>query len=76
MRDVFIHTQPIQLYKLLKLESLVSSGGEAKMVISEGLVEVNGEIETRKRKQIVAGDVIVFGEESIKVNLDQPDNQS
>ncbi len=76
MRDVYIHTQPIQLYKLLKLESLVSSGGEAKMVISEGLVEVNGEIETRKRKQINAGDVIVFGEESIKVNLDQTGKQS
>ncbi len=76
MRDVYIHTQPIQLYKLLKLESLVSSGGEAKMVISEGLVEVNGEIETRKRKQINAGDVIVFGEEAIKVNLDQTGKQS
>ncbi len=71
MRDAFIHTQPIQLYKLLKLESLVSSGGEAKMVIAEGLVEVNGEIETRKRKQIVDGDVIVFGEESIRVKLEQ-----
>lgn len=76
MRDVYIHTQPIQLYKLLKLESLVSSGGEAKMVIADGLVEVNGEIETRKRKQINAGDVIVFGEETIKVNLEQTSEQS
>ena len=73
MRDAYIHTQPIQLYKLLKLESMVASGGEAKMVIAEGLVEVNGEVETRKRKQIVDGDVIVFGEESIRVKLEQPE---
>ena len=69
MREVQISQEPIQLYKLLKLEALVSSGGEAKAVIADGLVLVNGEIETRKRKQIVAGDVISFGEERFQVQL-------
>ena len=47
----------------------MASGGEAKFVINEGLVTVNGEVETRKRKQIVAGDTIEFQNESFKVKL-------
>lgn len=64
-----ITSEPIQLYKLLKLEGLVASGGEAKAVIAEGLVQVNGSIETRKRKQIVSGDVVTFNETEITVQL-------
>ena len=51
---------PTELYKILKFEGLVSSGAEAKKVIADGLVLVNGEIETRKRKKIIAGDQIQF----------------
>ncbi len=51
MRIVEIPYEPVALYKVLKFEALVSSGGEAKAVISQGLVSVNGEIETRKRKR-------------------------
>ena len=51
---------PTELYKILKFEGLVSSGAEAKKVIADGLVLVNGEIETRKRKKITAGDEIQF----------------
>ncbi len=69
MREVEIIAEPIQLYKLLKIEGLVSSGGEAKAVISDGLVLVNGAVETRKRKQINSGDVIAFGEEEFRVQL-------
>ena len=58
MRDIQISKEPIELYKLLKLAGLASSGGEAKTVIADGLVLVNGEAETRKRKKIVAGDVM------------------
>ncbi|MFK7849304.1 MAG: RNA-binding S4 domain-containing protein [Rhodothermales bacterium] len=75
MKDVQITTEPIQLYKLLKLESMVTSGGEAKMVISEGHVMVNGEVETRKRKQIVSGDIITFGDDTIRVQLGLVDNK-
>ena len=43
MRDVKITEEPVELYKLLKFEGMVASGGEAKTVISEGQVLVNGE---------------------------------
>ena len=63
MRIVEIKAEPVELFKILKFESLVNSGGDAKTVIAEGLVEVNGEVETRKRKKIVSGDVIRFSGE-------------
>jgi len=69
MRDVAIKQEPIELNKLLKLESLTASGGEANRVIVEGLVRVNGEVETRKRKKIVSGDVVEFGGESLRIGL-------
>ena len=67
MRVVEIEEEPIELYKILKFENMVQSGGEAKFVIAEGLVRVNGEIETRKRKKIVSGDIIEFEEETIRI---------
>ncbi|MFC1689868.1 RNA-binding S4 domain-containing protein [Pseudomonadota bacterium] len=67
MRDVEIRSEPVELYKLLKFEGLASSGGQAKMVIAEGLVTVNGATETRKRKKIVAGDIIGFAGDEIRV---------
>ena len=67
IRVVEIEEEPIELYKILKFESMVQSGGEAKFVIAGGLVRVNGEIETRKRKKIVSGDIIEFEEEAIRI---------
>ena len=67
MRVVEIEEEPIELYKILKFESMVQSGGEAKFVIAEGLVRVNGEVETRKSKKIIAGDIIEFEEEKIRI---------
>ena len=69
MRDVEISKEPVELYKILKFEGLVPSGGEAKAVISEGLVLVNGEIETQKRKKIVSGDIIEFANEKIQIRF-------
>ena len=69
MKEIEIIEEPIELFKLLKFENLVASGGEAKFVISEGLVRVNGEIETRKRKKIFSGDVIEFGEDEFRVTV-------
>ncbi|WP_019529400.1 RNA-binding S4 domain-containing protein [Dasania marina] len=71
MRDVAITHQPVELYKILKFEGMVRSGGEAKMFIAEGKVLVNGEIETRKRKKIVAGDSIQLFDECIRICLDE-----
>ena len=67
MREVELSKEPVELYKILKFEGLVASGGEAKMVIAEGQVILNGEVETRKRKKIVAGDIIEFGEEKLQI---------
>ena len=69
MRKVEILKEPVELCKILKFESMVSSGGEAKSVIAEGQVLVNGKIETRKRKKIVSGDIVEFGKEKIRVQL-------
>ena len=69
MKEVEISKEPIELYKLLKFEGMAESGGEAKAVISEGQVLVNGKVETRKRKQIVSGDTVEFREEKIIVKL-------
>ena len=60
MRTVEITKEPVELFKILKFEGLVATGGEAKLVIAQGLVSVNGETETRKRRKIVSGDIIVW----------------
>ncbi len=69
MREVTISKEPIELNKLLKFEALVSSGGEANQVIAEGLVLVNGAVETRKRKKIVTGDIVEFEKVKIRIQL-------
>ena len=69
MREIEISKEPFELNKLLKFENLVASGGEAKHVISEGRVVVNGKVETQIRKKIVSGDVVEFGGEKIRVQL-------
>ena len=69
MKEVKISREPMELFKILKFENMVASGGEAKSVIADGLVSVNGALETRKRKQIVAGDIIEFAGEEIKIKV-------
>jgi ribosome-associated protein len=55
MTDLTIQGEYIELCKLLKVAGLVMSGGEGKIVVTEGLVTVDGEIETAKRKKIRPG---------------------
>ena len=57
----------IKLGQALKKASLVGSGVDAKMVILDGLVSVNGEVELRRGKKIYPGDVVTFEGESVKV---------
>jgi len=57
----------ISLDTLLKLLSLVASGGEAHAAIKEGLVLVNGEVELQKRKKMRSGDKAEFNGQSIEV---------
>lgn len=67
MRDVILTSEPVELYKILKFEGLVHSGGVAKLAIESGDVIVNGVVETRKRKKIISGDIIEFNGESIRM---------
>jgi len=69
MRDVEITKEPVELYKILKFEGMVTSGGEAKSVIDKKQVRVNGNIETQKRKKIVSGDIVEYGNEKIRLRL-------
>ncbi|NOI84074.1 RNA-binding S4 domain-containing protein [Vibrio sp. 99K-1] len=69
---VDVSSQPIELYKVFKIANLVSGGGEAKHVISEGYVAVNGELETRKRRKMYDGDFFEFNQEYYVVCCDQP----
>jgi ribosome-associated protein len=57
----------IELYKVLKVEGMTGDGAEAKRVIAEGMVLVNGEVETRKRKKLVAGDTVAFNGETVEI---------
>ena len=57
----------IELNKLLKVLSLVDSGGQAKMMIDNGEVVVNGNVETQKRKKLRPADVVVFMGQTIEI---------
>lgn len=67
MKTVKIRDEFIKLGQLLKLAGLVDSGVDAKIVIGDGLVKVNGEVDTRRGKKIVSGDVVFYNGEEIKV---------
>ena len=62
-----LESEFVELYKILKFEGLADSGGNAKQVIADGLVSVNGAVETRKRKKIRPGDQIDFIDHHIDV---------
>lgn len=66
-----LNQQPIELCKLLKIANLVSGGGEAKMVISEGYVLLNGEVEFQKRKKVFHHDVIEFNGDVVQVEINE-----
>ena len=62
LRDEFI-----KLGQALKAADLVSSGVEAKIVVQDGQVEVNGEVDTRRGRKLVPGDMITFDGKSVKI---------
>lgn len=68
-RIVIVKAQPIELCQLLKFSGLAATGGEAKGVIGEGRVTLNGVVETQKRKKIMGGDKVTFGGETIVVQV-------
>ncbi len=60
METIVIETEYIKLQDLLKFASLVSTGGEAKIAVTEGEVRVNGEVCTQRGKKIRPGDAVLF----------------
>ena len=68
MTDITITTEFIKLQDLLKLADLVGTGGEAKIVIQEGEVSVNGEVCTMRGKKIRPGDTVTFAGKELTVS--------
>ena len=67
MEKIKINTECIKLDSLLKFAALVGTGGEAKYVISEGLVSVNGDVCTMRGRKITAGDRVEFAENILEI---------
>lgn len=67
MQTIKIKDEFIKLGQLIKLAGLVDSGVDAKIVIQDGLVKVNGEVDTRRGKKIVPGDIVEYQGNQVKV---------
>ena len=61
----------IQLDQFMKLTGLVSTGGQAKLVIQGGEVLLNGVVETRRKKKLTIGDSVTFAGQTLMVTADQ-----
>ncbi len=66
-REVPIRGEVIRLGQLLKLAGLADSGADAKAVLAEGAVSVNGEPESRRGRQLHRGDVVALGEDAVRI---------
>ena len=67
MIEITIKDDFIKLGQALKAANLVGSGVEAKMVIQDGLVKVNGEVETQRGKKLYDGDIVEFENEQVMI---------
>ena len=67
MQEIKLRDEFIKLGQALKLAELVSDGVEAKYVINDGLVKVNGETEVQRGKKLYDGDVVTFEGETIHI---------
>jgi ribosome-associated protein len=67
MREIPVRGDVIRLGQLLKVAGLADSGGGAKALLASGEVQVNGEPETRRGRQLHDGDVVAAGGETVRV---------
>ena len=67
MKTIEITTEYIKLQDLLKIAGLTYTGGEAKVMVQEGLVTVNGEVCTMRGRKIRPGDTVEFEEKTLEV---------
>lgn len=67
VREIITRDDVIRLGQFLKLADVVAAGSDAKMLLAEGTVQVNGEPETRRGRQLVKGDVVTVGQQQLRV---------
>lgn len=67
METITIRDDFIKLGQAMKLAGMVGSGVDAKLVIQDGQVEVNGEVDTRRGRKLVEGDVVTFNGENFRI---------
>jgi ribosome-associated protein len=67
-RDVAIREDTIRLGQFLKLADLIDNGAEARPLLADGAVAVNGQTETRRGRQLVRGDVVTVGGQAVRVS--------
>lgn len=67
MKKVFLRDDYIKLGQALKAAGAVESGVDAKFAVQDGLVKVNGHVETQRGRKLVAGDLVEYEGESIKI---------
>jgi ribosome-associated protein len=68
MREVVTRDEMIRLGQFLKLADVVTAGSDAKALLAEGAVSVNGEPEVRRGRQLVKGDVVAVGGHELRVS--------
>lgn len=68
MKLVKINTEYITLQQLLKMENIISSGGEAKFFLADNLVLVNDETENRRGRKLYPNDIVVIGEKEFVIS--------
>lgn len=68
MREIAIRGQTIRLGQLLKLAGIADSGADAKALLAEGVVTVNGEAEQRRGRQLGVGDEVAVGDDTVRVS--------
>jgi ribosome-associated protein len=68
-RNVVVREVPIELCQFIKFGGLAGTGGEAKQLISSGLAQLNGVVETQKRKKLAVGDRVTVNGHTIVVQL-------
>lgn len=67
MNTIHLRDDYIKLGQALKFAGLVESGVDAKIVIQDGKVKVNGQVETQRGKKLIAGDMVEFRNETIRI---------
>ena len=67
MEEIILRDEFIKLGQAIKAAGFVDSGVEAKEVIQDGLVEVNGEVDTRRGRKLYEGDVVSFENQTIEI---------